>query len=265
MLGLADFESAPAVGALRRPAAARRRGALARARARGAAVRRAAVESRRQAAPPRARGDPRAAAGALADRAVRDARPGGGARGLRSHHRDERSARSRSRARPTSCTRRRRAAFSPTSSAMPIWSTASSPSTRDGASFAAGGITAPVRAQGLPPVPRRSPCARSGCASSTPRRACCPASASAWRIWAAASNTSSRPRGASCSCSTGKCAAPPPRRRGRRRVRSRRGHRAAAVTNTLNRREHREHRESHQNIRDLGLLRALCVLCGSSS
>ena len=37
-------------------------------------------------------GDPRAAAGARADRALRDARPGGGARRLRPHHRDGRRA-----------------------------------------------------------------------------------------------------------------------------------------------------------------------------
>ena len=92
MLGLVGLREAPAVGAFRRPAAARRGGALAGARARGAAVRRAAVEPRRQAPPPRARGDPRAAAVAVADRAVRDARPGGGARGVRPHHRDERRA-----------------------------------------------------------------------------------------------------------------------------------------------------------------------------
>ena len=55
-----------ALGALRRPAAARRGGARAGARAAGAAVRRAALQPRRQAAPARARGDPRAAADAWA-------------------------------------------------------------------------------------------------------------------------------------------------------------------------------------------------------
>ena len=52
---------------------------------------------------------------------------------------------------------------------------------------------------------RRSRCARSACASSTPRRACCPACASASRISAAASSTSWPPRGASSSPSTTMC------------------------------------------------------------
>ena len=55
----------------------------------GAAVRRAAQQSRRQAAPPDARGDPRAAAAARPHRRLCHPRPGGGAGGLRPHHRDE--------------------------------------------------------------------------------------------------------------------------------------------------------------------------------
>ncbi len=58
-VGLTGLDAAAAVGALRRPAAARRRRAGAGARAVGAAVRRAAVEPRRAAAPADARGDPR--------------------------------------------------------------------------------------------------------------------------------------------------------------------------------------------------------------
>ena len=83
---------APAVRAVRRPAAARRRRARAGARAVGAAVRRAAVESRRAPAPPDARGDPRPAAAAVAHRRLRHARPGRGDGGVGPHHRDEQAA-----------------------------------------------------------------------------------------------------------------------------------------------------------------------------
>ena len=117
---------ARAVGAVRRPAAARRGRARAGARAAGAAVRRAAVEPRRQAAPPRARGDPRAAADAQPHRRLCDARPGGGARGLRPHHRDVERGASRRTARRASSTSSRRACSSPTSSATPTSSTANS-------------------------------------------------------------------------------------------------------------------------------------------
>ena len=78
----------PAVGAFRRPAAARGGRARAGARALGAAVRRASVQPRRAAAPADARGDPRAAAAPVVDGRLRDARPGRGDGGLRPHHRD---------------------------------------------------------------------------------------------------------------------------------------------------------------------------------
>ena len=76
-----------------------------------------------------------------------------------------------------------------------------------GASFSAGGISAPVRATGpASRARRRSRSGRSDCASSTPRRACFPACASASPISAAASSTSWPPPGASCSRSTTRCA-----------------------------------------------------------
>ena len=81
---------APAVAALRRPAAARRARAHHRDRAEGAAARRAAVQSRRQAA--RA-GAPRAARPAAAARPhhdLRHPRPGRGEHDLRPHRGDER-------------------------------------------------------------------------------------------------------------------------------------------------------------------------------
>ena len=90
LVGLAGYERAPAQRAVGRPAAARRGGARAGAGAAGAAVRRAAVQPRRPAAPPDARGDPRAAAAARPHRGLRHPRPGGGAGGLRPHHRHER-------------------------------------------------------------------------------------------------------------------------------------------------------------------------------
>ena len=79
----------PAQPALRRPAAARRGGARAGARTAGAALRRAALQPRRQASPPCARGNPRDPAEARPDRRLCHARPGGGAGGLRPHHRHE--------------------------------------------------------------------------------------------------------------------------------------------------------------------------------
>ena len=174
MLGLVRLRGAPAVGALRRPAAARRGRALAGARARGAAVRRAAVESRRQAAPARARGDPRAAAVARADRALRDARPGGGARGLRPYHRDERRPHRAAGNAATSCTRRRRAASSPTSSATPTWSTASSRSDRAARRSSPAASRRRCAPTAWRRVRRRWRCARSGCASSTPAQGVLP-------------------------------------------------------------------------------------------
>ena len=81
------------------------------------------------------------------------------------------------------CTRRRRAASSPTSSATRIWSTASSSLdarrrvVRRRRHYGAG-----ARRTAWRPARRRWRCARSGCASSTRRKACCPACASASRI-----------------------------------------------------------------------------------
>ena len=97
----------------------------------------------------------------------------------------------------------RRAASSPTSSATRTSSTASSRSRGDGASFAAGGVCAPVRGDGMAPGPatlavrpNRLRVVDAG-AGRAARRA-----ASAPPISAAASSTSWPPPGASSSCST---------------------------------------------------------------
>ena len=98
---------AAALGALGRAAAAGRGRPGPRARARGALLRRAALEPRRQAPAPGPRGHPRAPAAARAHRGLRDARPAGGARRLRPHHRDGPRRRSPRAERRGSSTRRR--------------------------------------------------------------------------------------------------------------------------------------------------------------
>ena len=143
-----------------------------------------------------------------ADRDLRDARPGGGARGVRPHHRDGRRPHRAAGHAARRSTSSRRAASSPTSSATRTWSTASSTIGAGGASFAAGNVGVPVRARRHGRrARRRSRCGRTGCGvDAARRRAAAGRAASAPPISAAASSTSWRRRGASCSCSTTACA-----------------------------------------------------------
>ena len=141
---------------------------------------------------------------------LRHARPGGGARRLRPHHRDGRRAHRAAGHAARALRGAGAAAFSPTSSATPISSTASSQCDADGATFAAGGVAraGARRRHGAGPGD-----ARGAAASAAPRRrrdrARCRACASAPPISAAGSSTWSTRRGASCSSST-------PTRAGRR-------------------------------------------------
>ena len=136
-------------------------------------------------------GDPRAAAVARADRAVRDARPGGGARGVRPHHRDGR--------------RHDRAAGH---AATTLYEAPASRFLADfigDANLVDGELSRRRRRRVVHRRRRRRAGARRtgsrrgpGDARGAPaaaargrrrRRACCPASASASPIWAAASST----------------------------------------------------------------------------
>ena len=108
---------------------------------------------------------------------LRDARSGGGARRVRPHHRDgERAHRAAGHA-ARALRAAARAAFSPTSSATPIWSTASSWRMSDGREFAAGGARMPVRADGIAPGPATLAVRPNRLRLAHPRRAACRACA----------------------------------------------------------------------------------------
>ena len=99
---------------------------------------------------------------------------------------------------------RRRAASSPTSSAMRTSSTASSTAGEGGRVFAAGGAGMPVRADGIAPGAATLAVRPNRLRLTAPARAPCRASASAPPTSAAASSTWWTRRGASSSCSTPK-------------------------------------------------------------